>query len=178
MEHELPHLVLRHGKDVRELAGFPVRELDAHGVDQHQLLEPGAAFGGQFQGQPATHGKPHHGQVVETEIVDQVQVQIGQIINTADSPVMRRAVKPGVGRQDDLEMRGQRIQIGRSRRWPGPAMQHQQWRTASELTARQFDTTHAQHAACDRQITHSPSSVRACPGVAWTTLSAALRRRA
>ena len=39
VKHELPHPVRRHGENVRELPGYPVRELDPDGIHQHQAAQ-------------------------------------------------------------------------------------------------------------------------------------------
>ena len=83
------------GIDIDDIARLAVAELNADGVDQDELRDPVRALGRQLGGDPAAERDTNDDQIFQPQILDQVEIAIGDIVDRRHVLRPRRAPDPG-----------------------------------------------------------------------------------
>jgi hypothetical protein len=69
---------IEHVEDVRRL---PRVELDPERVDQHQTVDAGAGLDGDLGSEPAAEGKPHEGEALVRQSLDDLEVEVHEVVD-------------------------------------------------------------------------------------------------
>ena len=87
--------------DIGDVALLAAAELDAERVDQHKPAEPRVRAHRDFERDPAAERGADQERVVESEAVQQVEIEIGDVVHAAEPCRARGRAKPGMARRDD-----------------------------------------------------------------------------
>ena len=87
--------------------GLPVTDLDTERRNQDQLAETSRRLHRHFGSYPATERAADDDHLAEIGLVEQVEIEIGQVIHRVDIGRIGCLVKAGMGRQDHPALLGQ-----------------------------------------------------------------------
>src|SRR6266540_585257 len=90
----------RERKDVRNVTGLPITDLNAHRSDQNESSEAVGTLHRHLRRDPATQRKADQGHFVEILLGEKVEVEIGEIVDGVDSLRVGRMTETRVGRSD------------------------------------------------------------------------------
>ena len=122
---------------VRNIAVHRTADFNADRIDQNQLGKARTGCTCQLGGEPATQGDAHHDGIIDIQLIQQIEIEIFQIIHAIEMIRYFGAVKPRMGRGDDLEIFGKFIGKGLVDDRSAATMQQQERRAGS--LARDFD---------------------------------------
>src|SRR5438477_5793936 len=104
------HLIGRQGVDVGDVTLLAVAEFDAERVDQHEAAYAGGRAHRGLEGKPAAKGRADQRRIMQVEAFDQVEIEIGDVVDTAEPRRARRRVETGMARRDDPAMLRQPVE--------------------------------------------------------------------
>ncbi len=100
------------GEDVRNVTGLPIADLDAHGSHQNEAGQAVGTLDGHLGRDPSTERGADHHHVAQIARGQQVEVEIGEIVDRVDAVNVRRMTEAGMRRGKHLAVRGQQVQKG------------------------------------------------------------------
>ena len=93
------HLVVREGVNVGNVALFAPAEFDAESVDQHETVDPLDAADAHLQRDPSAKGRADQRHILEILPVEQVEIEVGEIVDGAEAIRPLGAAEAGMPRR-------------------------------------------------------------------------------
>ena len=126
-------LVLGDGEDIGDVALLAAADLDADRVGEHQMRHPRRRLDGDFRRDPAAERHAHDGEVVERELVDEVEIEIGEVVDAIERLRRLRAAEAGMGRRQHARAGGEGVEHRRIGLEADAGMQEQERPAAPAL---------------------------------------------
>ncbi len=132
-----PELVLGNGEDIDDVALLAIADLDADRIGEHEMGEAFGRFDRDLGRDPAAERHPHHDHVAQVELVEQIEIEIGEIVHGRERPRLLGAPEARMRRRQHPVARGEPRQRGRVGFDADAGMQKQQGSAGAPLD--QFD---------------------------------------
>jgi len=102
---------LRQGEDVGNVEAVDRAGLHAHRADKHEPAHELRRLGGEFAGDPSTERTADHVHLVELEVIQQLQVDVGDVVRRVDLVRQGRLTEAGMRRGNQPVPRGQQWHV-------------------------------------------------------------------
>ena len=89
-----------HVEEIGEVALFAAGELHADRRDEHQLGEPRATAHAHLERDPSAERRADQNHVVELQLVEQIEIEVGEIVDRSDVGRSGRRTVAGMPRRD------------------------------------------------------------------------------
>ena len=123
---ELDEFLLGDRVDVDDVASLAIADLDADRVGQHEVRDPGRRLDRHLGRDPAAERHADDHGVAQIELIEQVEVEIGEVVDGVERPRLLRAAEARVHRRQHPRARRQPIEHRRGRLDADAGMQEQQ----------------------------------------------------
>src|SRR4051812_26420332 len=121
------HLVGGESKNIWDVAGLAITDLDTEGSNENEPGEALCALHRHFRRDPASQGTANQSYVAEILLGQEVKIEVGQIVDSIDGSGVRRMAEPGVGRRKHAPVSAQQVEKRGSRIKAIFAVQHHDW---------------------------------------------------
>ncbi len=108
-------LVGREREDIGDVARLPIPHLDAERGDEDEAAEPVATLHRHLGRDPAAERGPDHGHVAEVPLGEDVEVEVGQVVDGIDARDVGRTAEAGMRGREHAAVR--REQVEERRAW-------------------------------------------------------------
>ena len=154
VEQQLLQIALRQREDVGNVEPIDWTGLHADRADQHQPAHGLRRLGGEFGGDPAADRAADHIDLIESQPVEQFEMDVGDVVDRIDPVGQAGLPEPGMRRRDQPMALGQRSDVGMLGREALRAVQEQNRRTFAGLEHLKLDAGYSN----DLSLQGSPSS--------------------
>src|SRR5229473_5592273 len=122
---------LGHGEDVRDIAMLAAADLYADRVAQHEMGNSRCRLDCDLGCDPAAERYAYQRDVREVELMHEVEVEIGEVVDAIEGFWRLRAAEAGMGRNNHPGARGEPLEHGSIGLDANPGMKEEQWPTRS-----------------------------------------------
>src|SRR5215469_5019112 len=98
---------------VEDVGGLAVADLDAHGIDEDELLEPIRAAHGHLGGEPAAERQAHERDLLERQPLQRLQIESYEVVHGVEVIRTWRMTETWMRGRDDLGVGGQEVEHAR-----------------------------------------------------------------
>ncbi len=101
---------LAHGEHVGDVALIARAHLDAERVGEHEAGNPRAGFDGDLGRDPGAERDADERHVLEPQLVHQVEIEIGEVVDRGEVLRLLGAAEARMGRRDDSRLGGKQVE--------------------------------------------------------------------
>src|SRR5712675_150593 len=100
-----------HVEEIGEVALFPAGELHAHRRDEDQLAEPRVIAHAHLERNPSAERRADENHVVELELVEEIEIEVGQIVDRSEVSRTRRRTIAWMARRNHTPLLCECVEI-------------------------------------------------------------------